>query len=378
MSTTIGIDASSANKQQKTGIEWYAYHLIRELAKIDQKNTYKLYANKPLTSGLLNLGKNFHEVRLKWPFKYLWLQGRLSLEMLFNPPDILLVPAQPLPMICPRKSLNTIHDLGFKKYPEAYAKKYVQYLDWSIKHALKKAQKIIAISDFTKQELIKIYQAKEEGIVMIPLGYDEKFYYPIKDLELLKTIKEKYDLKNHFLLYLGRLEKKKNIITLIKAFELLLAQESHLKTDLQLVLVGKAGFGYQEIKEKINSSFVKDQIKELGWIDEKEMPSLLGASKIFIFPSLYEGFGLPIVQAMACGVPVIASDIPALKEVGEDACLYFSANSPEDLKSKIQQVLENQSLREKLINHGFLQSQKYSWQRCAARTLAVVEDLYFR
>ena len=364
MSLTIGIDTSSANKKQKTGVEWYAYHLIRALSVIDQKNKYKLYTSQPLEAGLLNLGSNFREVVLKWPGRYLWLQGRLSVEMAVNPPDVLLVPAQPLPMITPKKSINAIHDLGFVDYPEAYSKKMRKYLKWQVKHAIKYAKKIITISRFTKNELMRLYSVPEEQISVIYLGYDPEIYKPIHDETRLKHVKEKFGLSDKFILYIGRIEQKKNINTLVKAFE-------KLGSDLQLVLVGKPGFGYENIKKNLGGK----NIKELGWVCEEDVPVLLNASKCFVLPSFYEGFGLPIIQAMACGAPVISSDIPTLKEIGGEASLYFQVDSSDDLADKLRLVLNDQNLAENLVQKGFERCKNFSWQKCAQETLDLINRL---
>jgi len=369
MSLTIGIDASTANKKQKTGVEWYSYHLIRELAKIDQTNTYRLYTPEPLESGLLNLGNNFSEQILKWPFKYMWLQGRLSLEMQKNPPDVLLVPAQPLPIICPKKSINTIHDLGFIKYPKVYSRKQLKYLKWSVGHAARKAKKIITISNFTKSELIKLYGIKEEQIKVTYLGYDQTIFRSIEDKNILERVKEKYSLADNFLLFVGRIESKKDVATLVQAFELVENEK------LELVLVGQPGFGYEKINQLIKKSPKKKLIKQVGWVEEGIVPLLMNACQAFIFPSLYEGFGLPIVQAMACGTPIVASDIPTLKEIGQDACLYFETRSEEDLARKIDQIMHDKELSDNLVEKGLDLCQQFTWQKCAEQTLRLINVL---
>ena len=356
-------------------MEWYAYHLIRNLAKIDRVNKYKLYSPVPLDSGLLDLGENFQEVILKWPFKYMWMQVCLSLEMLKNPPDVLFVPAQPLPLICPKKTINSIHDLGFTRFPEVYTKRQLTYLQYHAKTSSKKAAKIITISDFTKQELVEKYGYQEKNIVVTHLGYDPQIYRPIEDERLINRVREKYSIKKDFLLCLGRIEKKKNILTLIKALEALLDDDRKLADNLELVLVGKPGYGYQEIKEEIKNSKIKNNIREIGWVEEGIVPLLMNAAKVFIFPSLYEGFGLPLVQAMACATPIVASDIPTTHEICKDSCLYFQPNSAFDLKQQIAEILEKPKTKEPMIKKGLEQCKEFSWESTAKQTLDVINNI---
>jgi len=364
----ISIDASRANRYYKTGTEWYSYHLIQNLKKVDQENHYFLYTDKRLRGDLANLPDNFEEKLLKWPFKYLWTQGRLSLEMKFSKekPDVLFVPAHTIPIIHPKKTITTIHDLGFERFPYLYSFWQRKYLKWSARYALKKATKIITVSNFTKNELIKIYQADPKKIEVVYLGYDKGKYCLIEDREEVNKRLKKYNIFRPYLLYVGRLEKKKNVLGLIRAFNLV------KNKDLKLVLVGKFGYGYEEIEEEISKLNLKRRIIQPGWVEEKDIPYLLNGAELFVFPSFYEGFGLPNLEAMACGCPVITSNVASLPEIAGGAALLVNPNNLWEIAQKIERIIGERGVRNELIEKGLERVKNFSWIKCAKETLEVL------
>ncbi|MEK7580159.1 MAG: glycosyltransferase, partial [Patescibacteria group bacterium] len=173
----IGIDVSPAIRRYKTGTEWYTYNLIEALKKVDLTNHFfLLYSPIPLSAELAQLPARWQNKVLPWPFKYLWTQIRLSLEMLFNQPDVLFVPAHAIPLIHPKKVITTIHDLGFERFPEAYTRWQRFYYRFAHRFAAEHATKIIVPSEFTKRELINLYNVSSEKIVVVPLGYDSNIF----------------------------------------------------------------------------------------------------------------------------------------------------------------------------------------------------------
>jgi glycosyltransferase involved in cell wall biosynthesis len=403
----IAIDASRANKDFKTGTEWYSYYLIKYLVEIDRKNQYILYSDKPLSKAFLNdlkleKNKNVKVKVLKWPFKIFWTLGRMSLEMIFNRPDVLFVPAHVLSFFSPKKTITTIHDIAFTKDDSLYKKEVVlndknfsdwslnllvriftlgfyslntvDYLDWSTKRALKKARKIITVSDFTRKEVLEYYkEAKKEKISVVYNGFNDDLYREIDDQKKISIISEKYGLDFPFFLYVGRLEKKKNIHRLIEAFSLL--KEDNEDIEEKLVLVGSAGLAYDEIKYMIKGLDLEDQVISLGWVEEEDLPYIFNKAEAFIFPSLYEGFGIPVLQAMASGLPVLSSDLEVLKEVSGDSVLFFNRLDPVDLASKMKKIIKDDNLKEKLKFKGLRKSETFSWRKCAQETLKEIESL---
>jgi glycosyltransferase involved in cell wall biosynthesis len=420
----IGIDASRANLSHKSGPEWYSYYMIRWLAKLDDKNEYILYTNKPLTGGLLDLTTeqydendekstapigvdksgfqkikspygNFKAKLLQWPFKYFWTQGCLSLEMIFNRPDVLFVPGHVLPMVCPHKSIVTIHDIGLKDkiydYREGVIGSYrsrrrrflnmivgilsfgkyqvnaLDYLEWSTFFAVKHAKKIIVASNSTRDDLINNFKCPNQKITVIPNGYNKLLYKKIDDEKKILAVLGKYGIERPYIFFIGRLERKKNIPALIEAFAMLKERRKDMKHTL--VMVGDASYGYDEIKYMIDEFDLVDEVVMPGWVNETDIPYIYNGADVFVFPSKCEGFGIPLLQAMACGTPIAASNVTAIPEVVGEAALQFDPRYVLSITEALEQVLENKDLRDKLISSGFERIKDYSWEKTARETL---------
>lgn len=425
----IGIDASRANRDHKSGTEWYSYYLIRWLAKLDKENQYILYTDKPLKNGLLDLTtkqhfsdleekqeikfdkdgyqvikspyNNFQAKVLNWPFNFFWTLGRLSLEMLIHRPDVLFVPAHSLPLFFPKKTIITIHDIAFERNrflyqvdnigPEGkalrkmfcffikiftlgeYGANSTDYLRWSTRFSLKYAKKIITVSNFSKNEILKMYKAEAGKIKVIYNGYNKRLYRKIDDKEKIKETLNKYGLEKPYVLYVGRLEKKKNIPALVEAFAVLRDNNKNIKH--KLVLIGDASFGYDEAKYIIREFALDLEVIMPGWVEEEDLPYIYNGASVFIFPSKYEGFGIPLLQAMACQVPIAASCLPVLKEVAEGAALFFNPNDINSMEKALKDIIVDSKLRQRLIAKGKERINNFSWEKCARETLAEINNL---
>ena len=400
----IGIDASRANLKHKTGTEWYSFYLIKNLAKIDRENKYILYLNNEASSELkkaIEGNPNFYFKVLNWPFYSFWTLGRLSLEMLFKAPDVLFVPAHGLPFFSPRHTINTIHDLAFLRDKNLYRQDKVKtsntyyrgvinflvkfftlgkyrassldYLYWSTKFALRKASKIIAVSNFTKKEIENFYpKIKSQKIKVIHNGYNSELYCPPDNEEKANKALCKYDLEKPFFLYAGRLEKKKNTPSLIEAFAIV--KENYPEIKEKLVLIGNASFGYDEVQFMIEEYDLGREILMPGWVDEADMPYIFSSASAFIFPTKYEGFGIPLLQAMACGLPIAVSDIPVLHEVAADAALYFDPNNSAAFAFAMKSLALDSALRAELRAKGLERVKKFDFEKCARETLVVLTE----
>ena len=423
----IGIDASRANKDHKSGTEWYSYYLIRCLAKLDKHNQYILYTDEPLKGGLLDLGtdqfyeaenteeipcpdrhgwqeikspgNNFRAKVLCWPFDFFWTQGRMSIEMLLHRVDLLFVPAHALPLIHPKRSVVTIHDIGFELDHRLYGKdqmgpesargrkllnfmvgvftkgKYQanswDYLRWSTEFAVKKAHSIITVSKHTKKDIIENFSAKAERITPVYNGYNSKLYREITDQNKINDLLIKYGIEQPYLLYVGRIEKKKNIPLLIEAFAIMRDNNKNLKHNL--VLAGDASYGYDEVNYMIREFGLRAKVRMPGWVEEEDMPYLYNGADAFVFPSNYEGFGIPLLQAMASGLPIIASNVASIPEVVGEAALLFDPEYALSISKAMETILTDESLRKKLSAKGREQIAKFSWRKCAEETLAVLK-----
>lgn len=432
----IGIDASRANRDHKSGTEWYSYYLIRWFSKIDPKNEYILYTDKPLKGGLSDLASkeyipgekqengeikfdkngyqkiksphnNFKAKILKWPFNFLWTQGGLSLEMLLRKPDILFVPAHALPIIHPRDSIVTVHDVGFERHHLLYDRNQIgpdakngrklinfsvklltfgkftanatDYLRWSTMFTLRNAKKIITVSNYSKKEIMEIYgkRAKmpslDEKIKVVHNGYNKYIYKDRKSDGKMDEVLEKYGIEKPYLLYVGRLDKKKNIPSLIEAFAIMRDKNKSIKH--KLVLVGDANFGYDNIKYMIEEYLLEDEVIMPGWIKEEDMPFVYRGSDGFVFPSLYEGFGIPLLQAMSCGSPITASRISSIPEVVGGAALLFDPRNVEEIADSMEKIISDKPLRDNLSEQGIRRVKNFSWEKCARETLEVIENI---
>ena len=369
----IGIDATSANKSEKTGVEWYAYHLIQNLKEVTTGNDQVvLYTKEGLQGDLGALPDNWRSRILRWPFARGWNTCRLSWEMWRRPPDLLFVPAQKLPPICPKRTVTTIHDIGPDRVSHVYHQRIASRVKKTTKIAAKKATKIITVSEFTKNELSQVYKVALDRIKAIPLAADLHRYKQLEQNQVSPVL-QKYRLGRSFFFHVGRLESKKNIITLIQAFD-------HFKTGrglgdpYLLVLAGQPGFGYSKIKEFISASKAKDSIRLLGHVSEDDLPALINVASAYLFPSWYEGFGIPAVESLACGTPLIASDIGALHEVAGDAAVFVKPKEPQRWAEAMKKLVTNGPLRDQLVENGLARSKEFSWKKTAQATWHLFQE----
>lgn len=401
----IGIDASRANRKLKTGTEWYSFFLIKNLAIIDKTNKYWLYLNTPPSPELVAAVKdnpNFVFKYLKWPFNAFWTLGRLSLEMIFCRPDVLFVPAHTLPLFSPRKSINTIHDVAFIREQNLYfsekvktksalarhlinflvklftlgkySSESVDYLYWSTAFALKHAKKIITVSEFTKNEILNLYpETKLDKITVVHNGYNQELFYPINDEQKINEILNKYGITKPFFLYVGRLEKKKNTPALIEALSIVRENNPEIKE--KLVLIGNASFGFDEVKYTITGFNLNQEVCIPGWVEEKDLPYIYNAASAFIFPSKHEGFGIPVLESLACGLPTVVSNLDVLREIAGDSVLYFDQEDKQSIAAAMTKVVKDEKLRAELREKGLQRVQNFSWHKCAVETLQVIEKL---
>ena len=365
----IGIDATRANKPQKTGVEWYSYHLIRELAQLPSRHILRLYFRNTPEEGLQNLGPNVTYRILRWPLPYLWTQMRLSWEMLIHPPDLLFIPAQIIPLIHPARTITTIHDVAFKPYPDSYRLRSRLYLDFAARLA-RRLPMILTISEFSRQEIHAYYAIPLASIVVTPLGFahDESKPAPIAPA--------KFGVREPYLLYIGRLERKKNVSVIVKSFNLI--KKEKWGRNFQLILAGVKGHGWEAIERLIRSSAFREDIKIIGWITEAEKHSLLERATAFILLSAYEGFGLPLLEAMASRTPVIASDQAALPEIAGSAAYLVPRGSSKAVRDALKDIIHNAAVRNQLITAGEKRVRDFTWRKTAEKTMEAFEALLKR
>ncbi len=354
----IGIEAQRANHGQKTGVEHYAKQIIWTLAQIDRENDYTLYLRTKPEDWFLSLPKNF-KIKVM-PFPIFWTQLRISLEMLINPVDALFIPASALPIIHPKKSVVTIHDLAWKFYPETFTWFTRTFLSLSTWFAVRFASKIIAVSESTKKDLIKFYNTKSDKIKVVHHGYQLD--------ENINTETGYEELPNNYVLFISTLQPRKNLEGLIQAFRLLKQELPELTH--KLVVVGKPGWKFESILKDIELN--KDIVIYLNHVSETEKSKILRGASVLAIPSFYEGFGMQILEAFAANCPVITSNISSMPEVAGQAAVYFDPKNIKEIKNALKSVLLDKSLAESLINKGQARLTEFSWNKAATETKQVL------
>ena len=365
MSLQIGIDASRVGTGHRTGTEQYSAQLLEALGALDTHNSYSLYVNSRQRPAL-SLPTNFRARLI--PFPRLWTHARLSLEMLGRAPDLLFVPAHVVPLAHPR-TVVTIHDLGYRAFPGAHPWRSRQYLDWSTRWSAAVARRIIVPSAATARDLHAAYGTPHEKITVVPHGYHPRFR-PLSAAEVTSGL-ARLGLTQPYILVVGTLQPRKNLARTLAAFERLCAQG----LPHRLVLVGQRGWLADPIFAAIGrpDSPAYGRIDITGYLPDDDLPLIFNGAAALAFTSLYEGFGLPALEAMACGTPVLTSNTTSLPEVVSDAALTVDPLDTDAIAEGLLRIVSDDALRAELRTRGLIQSQKFSWRRAAERTLKVLE-----
>lgn len=358
----LGVDASRSVIEQPTGTELYSRQLIDALLeRAPDRFSFRLYFNQPPRFPISNHPSEIRNL----PFRRLWTHGRLSWEMLTQTPDLLFVPSHVLPIVHPRRSVVTVHDLGYLFFPETHPTGQRLYLDVTTRWHTLTAARVLADSVATKRDLIARYHARPDRITVAYPGLDPRVKR-VEDRAEIARVKTKYGVEGEYVLYLGTLQPRKNLTRLIDAWH-------RTNTTISLVLAGKRGWFYEQLIKQ-----ARRNIRFIGYVEEADKAALLSGAKAFAFPSLYEGFGFPVLEAMACGVPVVCSNTSSLPEVGGDAALQVDPLNVEDITHGLKQIIGDESLRRTLIERGYQQAQRFTWTACADTVLNVFEDVLMK
>ena len=370
----IGIDASRAAAARRTGTETYSLHLIRALLGLGSGQRFRLYTNGPPPAGLFGPAEQAAGVEVRSiPFPRLWTHLRLSAEMLARPPEVLFVPAHVIPAVHPRRSVVTVHDLGYLHYPEAHLPAARRYLDWSTRWSASRAAAVLADSAATKADLVRAYGIAAEKVHVVHLGRDEglaRAADPAALAAAAAAARARYGVGPRYLLYVGTLQPRKNLGRVIAAFATLAGRPA--ADGVQLVLAGKQGWLYQDLAAQVDRLGVAGRVLFPGYIAADDLPALLRGALAFVFPSLYDGFGIPVLEAGACGVPVITSNTSSLPEVAGDAALLVDPHDVDAIAAAMERLLADDALRAELIRRGHENVKRFSWEKCARETLAVL------
>jgi glycosyltransferase involved in cell wall biosynthesis len=369
----IGVDASRAFVPELTGTEHYSLHVIHALIRTRGANRLRLYTRaQPPNEFLHEIASTESAEVVVLPFPRMWTHLRLAHALWCQPPDVLFVPAHVLPAICRVPSVVTVHDLGYLHLPDTHPVSERWYLDWTTRRHTRVAERLIADSEATRTDLIQCYNAEPSKIRVIHPGRDESLIPVASRDEIVRTTL-RYQIEGDYLLYLGTLRPRKNLARLIEAFA---QAKPALPTHLSLVLAGKGSPYANELRQLAASLGLSNSIVFTGYIRGEDKPALLTGAAGLVFPSLYEGFGLPLLEAMSCRVPVLTSDVSSLPEVAGNAAILVDPFCISHIAEGIERLVNDTDLRQHLIEAGTEQVRKFSWNAAAIQLWDVFSEVH--
>jgi len=370
----IAIQAADLDASRIDGTRVYINNLLKYFGALDSSSEFLIYHKTKFNPELVPAQfSNYKIIRKNFPL--FWTQLRLAFSLLEDNPEVLWMPMHNIPLMRRKnlKTVVTIHDLAFKYFPEMFTRKELCKLNLLAKMAIERSDKIITISESSKKDILKFYPSvRGDKIKVIYHGFDKSVFAKERDREQEEAIKKKSGIFGKYILYVGAIQPRKNLGVLIEAFNTI--KDNHEYADLKLVLVGEKAWLWEEVFEKINMSPYKKDIITPGKIKFADLGHLMRGAEVFVFPSLYEGFGIPILEAFASRVPVVCSKNSSLPEVAGEAALYFDGYNVSDLAQKIESILSQRELRKDLVEKGLRQIEKFSWEKCARETLEYIKS----
>jgi glycosyltransferase involved in cell wall biosynthesis len=374
----IAIDYSAA-VNQRAGVGRLVRNQVLALAEFDQVNDYRLvYArpnrgSRPQFPHARNFARREVGIRERW-LTIMWHRANVPLpaDWLSGPVDLYHSPDFVLPPLRHARGILTVHDLAFLMRPECADERLRAYLEEVVPRSVRRADFIIADSENTRNDLVVLLGVQPASIAVVPGGVEERFA-PVTDVEQLRRARRQLGVGDSpFVLAIGVIEPRKNLNRLMDAF-FALKERGAVPADLKLVLAGGKGWLFDGIFEHHAASPIRDEILMPGFVPDELLPAIYSAAEVLAFPSLYEGFGLPILEAMACGTPVVASRASCLAEVAEGAALMVEPTNVDGLSSALEQVLTDTALRARLIAQGRQRASEYTWRGAAEQLLEVYQ-----
>lgn len=364
----IGIDGNDANVMKKVGVSVYTWELLTRFhAQASEQLQFTIYLRARPNEDMPKTNTYWRYQVVNGPF--LWSRIWLPLYLYtHDAPTVFFSPTHYTPRFNPSPLVVTIHDLAYFYFSNEFLKKDLYKLKNWTKESVDKAAAIIAVSDSTKQDVNKWYGTPLDKVIRIYNGFSQ--YKGTKSPDSYK----KYGLKRHkYLLYVGTLQPRKNVTAIIHALKALETQFP----DLQLALVGRRGWLFEGILKTIRELGLSEKVKELGYVPNEDLSGLYKNSACLVLPSFYEGFGIPVLEALSQGAPVVTSNTSSLPEVGGDACLYVDPNDTMQLATAIERLMTDEGLRKDLHTKGLAQVKKFSWDTCATETLEVLKKIAY-
>lgn len=372
----IGIDAHAIGAQQG-GNETYIRGLIRALAAIDDRNRYTIYLAEPDAAAewretFVQKHPNFEVQLLPKPTPLVRVPVFLTYELRQHPVDVLHV-QYTAPPFCPIPVVATIHDLAFEHLPETFTRRGSLQLKLTVRRTAQKAARIATVSEYSRQDLLRTYKLPPEKVAVTYNGVEPHFT-PQAQFNEVAEIKQQFGIARDYLLAVGSLQPRKNLVRLIRAYAKLRAESESFSP--QLVIVGRKLWLAEEIFAEVRRQRWAEDVILTGYVSDNDLPKLYRQATAFVYPSLFEGFGLPPVEAMACGTPVITSDVSSLPEVTGRAALLIDPKNQTSIESALLQIMRDQELRAEMRERGIEQAKKFTWQAAAEKTLQLYQESF--
>jgi glycosyltransferase involved in cell wall biosynthesis len=371
----IGIDATILTVNP-TGIQTLCLNLFSRIQRFDSNNQYIIYGIQ--NPRLLSAGCENLEIRTLYIYKC-WLAWRMwyytvfPMQLMQDKIDVFWSPYHVIPLYAHCQRIAQIYDLTPLKIENAATRYYRFIFNLQIKFAVSYADKIITISEATRSDLVDMFKVDERKITVIYPGYDDKIFSSSGNVKDIDEVLKKYKIPKDYILYVGTLQTNKNIERLVEAFGLL---RRNNKVQHKLVIAGKEAFGYEGIYRAIHGLGLEDEVIITGYLPLQDLPPLMRGASVFVFPSLYEGFGLPTVEAMACGTPVITSNVSSMPEVVGDAGILVDPCNSDDIAGAMMRVISNDGLQKQMKRKGLERCKAFSWEKSTMETLQVIKSTY--
>ncbi len=357
----IAVDASRVTLARRTGTERYALAVLRALLALDTPYEFTLYFRDAPPPGLFPNGA-CARLRVVW-FPRLWTHVRFAAALWSDHPDVTFVPAHTLPLVFPGPAVVTVHDLGYHFFPEAHPPWPRRYLEWSTLRSAQRAAVVLVDSQATRDDLTRVYGIDPAKVQVVYPGVDESLAR-VTDPDELGRVRAKYSLPTEYLLFLGTLQPRKNIARLAQAY----AESGVYQQGVGLVLAGAPGWLY-------DPAWIEGipGIRQIGYVDDGDVAALYSGALALVFPSLYEGFGFPVLEAMRCGAPVITSSTSSLPELAGDAALKVNPLNVSSLADAIRWVVDDGALCARMVEMGYAQAARFTWESAAQAVLEALE-----
>jgi glycosyltransferase involved in cell wall biosynthesis len=357
---------------RRAGVSNYIEALLTHLGALDRLNRYTIYTTRGLDSRALRLPPNFTVRPSRLPtinprVRIPWEQLLAPLLLRLGRADVYHGVLNVVPLVCPVPSIVTIHDLSAFLFPQTFRRVNRAYTQWAIRVACRRATRILAVSEATKSELVRWLGVAPERVVVTYDACEERFAPPAP--AAIEAFRRRAGLPERFILFVSTLEPRKNVPTLLDAYARIAAA-----ADAPLIIGGSKGWLYEPIFAKVEALGLSDRVRFVGFIDGADLPLWYAAATVFTLPSLYEGFGMPLLEAMACGTPVVTTTSSSLPEVVGDAGLTVPPTDADALGAALLRALTDIDLRAEMRERGLRQARRFSWRATAERTLAAYQD----